>query len=1012
MPHTQTNITKGIYAMLFQKIAALACTLTLMLSPAPNFVCSAAAAAADTPPTETVESTEKTSDDFLTNAAELNSTTAYHTDDGTAQFLMNGRQFYQGLVFSTNSSYKTAYAQYLVEDISTISFTIGHIDNSALRNATLQIYLDEKLEDEVALNALMNLKDYTLDVSEASVLQFTIYESNAYSTSLQYGLGDFKVDDSAPKYQSEPVPFTYPEMFIRYDFNSSGRTRYDGESDLEGFNMNGRTFHQGLVFSTDYSEKAAYTQHNVESLMNISFTIGHIDNSALRNATLQIYLDGKLEDEVALTPMMNLKNYTLNVAKAKVLRFYVYETDNYTGSLQYALADFHVNASDPLFPNEIPSYHSAEQFIKSSFNSSGRTRYDGESDLQGFDMNGRTFYQGLVFSTDYSQKAAYTQYNVEKVDSLSFTIGHVDNSALRKATLQIYLDGKLDDEIGLTPMMNLKDYTLDVSDAKVLRFYVYETDNYTSSLQYALADFTVDTYEPEFTNNIPSYKSAEKFIQSSFNSFSRTRYDGESDLEGFDMNGRTFDQGLVFSTDYSQKAAYTQYNVEKVDSLSFIIGHVDNSKLRKATLQIYLDGKLHDEVALTPMMNLQDYTLDVSDAKVLRFYVYETDDYIDPAQYGLADFTVDTYEPEFTNDIPSYKSAEKFIQSSFNSLNRTRYDGESDLEGFDMNGRTFYQGIVFSTDYSKKAAYTQYNVEKVDSLSFIIGHVDNSKLRKATLQIYLDGKLHDEVALTPTMNLQDYTLDVSDAKVLRFYVYENDDYIDPAQYGLADFTVNTYIPEYSNVTPSYDTAESFVQSSFNSYNRTRYDGESDLESFDMNGKTFYQGIVFSTNYSNKYGYTQYNVEKLDAVSFTIGHVDNSKLRNAKLQIYLDNVLTDEIELTPDMEPEFYHLNVSDASVLRFYLYESDDYIDSVKYGIGDFKIIQVDENPEVRPGDLNRDDTISIADAVILTRFIAENAARTSLYQPNADVNGDQRLDITDVHKLLSMIAKTTTPES
>ena len=62
-----------------------------------------------------------------------------------------------------------------------------------------------------------------------------------------------------------------------------------------------------------------------------------------------------------------------------------------------------------------------------------------------------------------------------------------------------------------------------------------------------------------------------------------------------------------------------------------------------------------------------------------------------------------------------------------------------------MNGEVFTNGIMFKNTYYN--SQVSYDVKDVDSLSFTIGHVDNSDDKNAVLRFYLDDVEYDAVDL-------------------------------------------------------------------------------------------------------------------------------------------------------------------------------------------------------------------------------------------------------------------------
>ena len=235
---------------------------------------------------------------------------------------------------------------------------------------------------------------------------------------------------------------------------------------------------QGLVFNG--SDRYSYAQFNTENVDTLSFTIGHVDNTTLSSATMTIYLDGKGEDEIALSSNMNLMEYTLDVSNTSVVRIYL-DCSNYTDK-SYALGDISMDSSTSVRPCVIPEYANAEEWLSDRFNTSNVAVYDGSEKTKSFNVNSDTYYQGITFKN--SDRYSYAKFNTENLSNISFKIGHVDGTTSANSTMTIVVDNKEFDVLTLTADMTPLDYSLDVTDISTVRFY-FDGSNYTDKT-YAL----------------------------------------------------------------------------------------------------------------------------------------------------------------------------------------------------------------------------------------------------------------------------------------------------------------------------------------------------------------------------------------------------------------------------------------------------------------------------------------------------------------------------------------------
>ena len=173
-----------------------------------------------------------------------------------AAFYMDGRAFYQGIVFRTGILSNNATATFDVSEINSISFTVGHEDNTSLSyNNTFKLYLDGNLVDSMTLTPQTLSSEYSnLNVSNASELTLS-FEGTGGS----YAVGDISTDKETPVKTSHAFEYTNISSMLASSFNNLQISRYNGDDKSSSFNMNGRTYYQGIVFSTAILDKYSTT---------------------------------------------------------------------------------------------------------------------------------------------------------------------------------------------------------------------------------------------------------------------------------------------------------------------------------------------------------------------------------------------------------------------------------------------------------------------------------------------------------------------------------------------------------------------------------------------------------------------------------------------------------------------------------------------------------------------------------------------------------------------------------
>ena len=243
--------------------------------------------------------------------------------------------------------------------------------------------------------------------------------------------------------------------------------------------------------------------------------------------------------------------------------------------------------------------------------------------------------------------------------------------------------------------------------------------------------------------------------------------------------------------------------------------------------------------------------------------------------------------------------------------------------------------------------------------------------------------------------MQEYELDVSKASSLRITLTRGWS----CSYALGDFKVDTYAQSKSHTIPEYSSSQEFLESGFAADRMSIADPSTKSPTYYMNGRGFYEGIVFDNNGSP--GQVCYNVENVDSLSFTIGHVDNSGGNDAKLTIYLDDKEYDTIDLKSDMDLLTYSIDTSGSSVLHFTISRSW----SCSYALGDVSIVISDDEGSVY-GDCNNDGSFNVADVVLLQKWLLAVPDTHLENWKAADMCEDNRLDVFDLCMMKQMLTK------
>ncbi|MBR3535304.1 MAG: hypothetical protein IKN85_05695 [Oscillospiraceae bacterium] len=532
----------------------------------------------------------------------------------------------------------------------------------------------------------------------------------------------------------------------------------------------------------------------------------------------------------------------------------------------------------------------ADLFISNPVESKNCTSYfDGSSSFQ---MNGRTYYQGITFEN----RDPVIVFDVENVNSISFTPGMMDDQGYNSETIIIYKDD-VPEEVKITSDIMYDERTIDVSGCKTLK--ICSEDGYTA---FALAEISIDGVSPARKFELPEYKDTADLINRAYNKKEiYETYDGTQTLEHFNMNGRTYYQGISLDRDDS----FFMMNVENLSALSFTIGHIDDKSMEEAEISIFLDNKLYKNKTIKwaggyPLRENAEMTIPVSDVKTVRICKsgwgsvaianIQADELGNPNKY------TDNYV------LSPYSDSAALMNRFYDLGSFTKvYDGSGIQQPFQMGGRLYNQGCLLGN--------ASLNVENVDTISFDLGHIDNNYRTNEgeyELIIKIDNKPQEPIKLSPDMLVENHTVDVSGAKTLSFSIDSYYNY-----YGIGNIIADTIAPDNTFEIPAYDTPEDFIDFAYDLVSAEKHTDE--FNTFSMNGKDSY-GITLSSDKSQ----AVFNVEKLGAVSFTAGVLDNDTDGDytSTLEVYVDNKKVKTIELKHGMPAETYTFNVSEVSKLR------------------------------------------------------------------------------------------------
>ena len=516
---------------------------------------------------------------------------------------------------------------------------------------------------------------------------------------------------SAAEVLAEEEPET-PDWLTTGTFSSFAEL-YDAKKD-SSFKMSGKTYQRGIVFGYGSTSSRAFretAEYDDSKIKKLTFYAGHVDNTVLNDGSIVIKLDGAETETIDIAANGNAKQVELDVSKASKL---ILEANINQGGGQIAAANFSIDGSQVEFPASAPKYSPPEQALAGSFNRLNTEIYSKTDKSTSFKMQGKTFYQGAVFSGGgyYDSNTSSLIINTENAKKIGFTVGHIDNSQMTGGTLKIFRDNVYDEEatVELTPSTLLQNVELDVSDTDCLMICMERERNSS----YGIGDVSLDGKACAVPGVTPAAGKPEQLLKAAFNKTGTEIYEGADKSKSFKSIDRSYYQGIVFSKGITDKekgitVSELMMNVEKYKEISFTALHVDNTGMSDAVLKIYLDGELTEDntITLTGSQLPKEYKVDVSDVTLMRIVA----EYKSDSKFALGSFAADTGKAAIACTVPNYTTPEKMLAAAFNSTRVKFYSKGDKSEAFRMRG-TAYNTAVRSARRSGRCVFSESSARR------------------------------------------------------------------------------------------------------------------------------------------------------------------------------------------------------------------------------------------------------------------------------------------------------------
>ncbi|MBQ8966203.1 NPCBM/NEW2 domain-containing protein [Ruminococcus sp.] len=570
-------------------------------------------------------------DSFITGAYDLKYCEAYDGSNADNSFNMAGRTFHQGFVMASNWGSDISTVTMNVEGAQTLKFSVGHVDDRGGSTSTVNVFVDNTKKKQITVDTDSNLTYIELPVSGASKVTISVERTGGSAI----GIGDIRTDDNKVNTPQTAPSYGSSEELLQAAYNTNYLEIYDGTDEYKNFNMAGRTYYQGMVMSSSWGSDVSTVTFNVERVKSFTCDIGHLDNGHANTAKLEVYGDSKKINEFTLDAEKPvIEDVTFDLEGINNLRFKLVREN---GGSSYVLGDIRVDSYGVAIPSYTPENEYVEEMIMNAFDLNYADKYQAQDEFTSFNMQGRDYYQGITMISNWGSDVSKVTFNVENVDTFRCDMGHIAGTGMNTAVMAVYVDDVKKDEVTLDYNKNIREYSIDVKDGKLLRF---ELSRNNGGSGYALGDIKTDSIKPKIPHWKPEYADDNDFVFNGYDGDYRTVYNGQDDFNTFSMGGKSYSQGVVMDSNWGSDVSGIYFNTESVDSVTVTVGHLDESGANPAKL-IVMSGEAENstlqEIALTPDMLSADYTFDTKGLQQLYFRLERKDG---GSGYALANFRI------------------------------------------------------------------------------------------------------------------------------------------------------------------------------------------------------------------------------------------------------------------------------------------------------------------------------------------------------------------------------------
>lgn len=378
-------------------------------------------------------------------------------------------------------------------------------------------------------------------------------------------------------------------------------------------------------------------------------------------------------------------------------------------------------------------------------------------------LGGIKYYSGLSFYLWNGAGTSQALFNLHgKYDSLTFKAGRIDGTTNADAYFIVYLDGYVSQTINLNAADLPKDITVPLNGAQQMKIELH-TD--AALNVYNITYGVVDGKWVQKSDYTPKTRQESTWLDDC-SPYQLTSSEIISVNDKIYMGGDEYNNALKFYLWNGAGTSQALFNLHgKYESVTFKAGKIDKTTNSNAYFVIYLDGIATQTIELNATDLPQDITVALNGAQQMKIGFYTN------SALNVYDITYGIGEGKF-KEYNDYTPPRQVSSTWLKHCEPYQLNSAEIFKGNDkiyMGGDEYANAIRFYkwNYYTDSKAYFNLN-SKYKTLTFKIGHVDNTTRSKANFLVYMDGEVKQEIYLYPDDLPKEITLSVENVNQLIF----------------------------------------------------------------------------------------------------------------------------------------------------------------------------------------------------------------------------------------------------